>query len=112
MPLVSVVFPLPNSPESKTSVGARSFSASFRPQAMVSSAECVKTSSVTLLQLLEQFPASKRDCVGHFAGKNSGGIGLFGEKIGGAAVEINSQRHDSKQIVGAKLSDEAGKQTG
>src|SRR5208283_404949 len=90
MPLVRVVLPLPSSPESSTSTGARRRAANSRPQAMVSSAEWVITSSATLLQLLEEFAPGKGDGVGHFTGQNAGGVALLREKLRGQAVEIYS----------------------
>src|SRR5208283_10692 len=110
MPLVSVVLPLPSSPESSTSTGARSRAANRRPQAMVSSAECVMTSSGTLLQLLEQLAPRKREGMGHFAGQNAGGVALLREKLRSQTVQIDAQSEHAQEFTSAKLRNPGGQQ--
>src|SRR5271169_252606 len=95
MPLVSVVLPLPNSPVSRINTGACNFFASFRPQAIVSSAEYVITSSVTPLQLLQQFAPCEGNRLCHFARQNPGSIRLFAQQISGSPMHANSQGYDA-----------------
>src|SRR5439155_1325654 len=111
IPLVNVVFPLPSSPDSSTSTVDASVSANVRPQAMVSSADCVITSSVTRLQLLHQFPARCRHRSCYFACQNAGFVALRAHQFGRSPVQIRSQRHHPVQIPRAKLGDQSREQS-
>src|SRR5258708_35680212 len=103
MPLVSVVFPLPRSPESRISIGGFSRAANSLPHAVVSSAEWVMNSSATSANLLKQFEA----CVGqrprNVAGKDARWIGVFDQRVRRAAVQPSAQRQNAQPILGADI---------
>src|SRR5882762_356683 len=104
MPLVSVVFPLPRSPESRISIGGFSRAANSLPHAVVSSAEWVMNSSATSANLLKQF----EPCIGqrprNVTCKDARWIGVFDQRVRRAAVEPRPQRKDAQPILGSELS--------
>src|SRR5258708_23746952 len=102
MPFVSVLFPLPSSPESSTSTGAFSVSANARPQATVSSAECVIASSATRLQLLQQFPPCHGHRARHFPRQHALFVALRAHQLCRASVQISSHPHHPVHIPLAK----------
>src|SRR5258708_23438046 len=112
MPLVSVVFPLPRSPESRISIGGFSRAANSLPHAVVSSAEWVMNSSATSANLLKQFEA----CVGqrprNVAGKDARWIGVFDQRVRRAAVQPSAQRENAQPILGAELSSQRRQDSG
>src|ERR1700687_4076686 len=92
MPLVSVVFPVPRSPLSRTSTGGFRRLANSRAQRVVSSAEWVMTSSVTPLQLLKELAARSGNGCGHIGGQQAGLVGCRGGQFGRFAMEVDGGR--------------------
>src|SRR5260370_17890742 len=99
MPLVSVVFPLPRSPVSSTSMGGFRRLANSLPHWVVSSAECVMISSLTRLQLLKQSVARVGNGGGNFRGEQAGLVGIFRREFGGFAVQLDSERRDAPPLA-------------
>src|ERR1700720_4782490 len=112
MPLVSVVLPVPRSPVSRTSTGGFSRLANSRPQRVVSSAECVMTSSITPLQLLEKFMARSGDGCGNIGGQQAGLVGYRGGQFGRFAMEVDAQGERASPIVCFELGGQRGEQSG
>src|SRR5207245_9006911 len=71
IPLASVVFPVPSSPDNRTRTGGFKRAANSLPHRMVSSAECVMNTSATLLQLPHKSQPRSRKRVCHFARKQT-----------------------------------------
>src|SRR5712664_3965057 len=109
MPLVSVVFPLPRSPVSSTSTGGRRRLANSLPHWVVSSAECVMTSSLTRLDLLKELVARVGNGGGNFRGEQAGLVGIFRREFGGSAVQVDAERQDARPVIGFELRGERGK---
>src|ERR1700716_2945035 len=112
MPLVSVVFPVPNSPVSKTSTGAvRRFENSL-PQLVVSSGECVMISSGTLAQLLEEFQPSVGHGVRNLTGEEAGQISSARCQLRRQAVKIDPEAQHARSVVRAELRSERREDSG
>src|ERR1700739_3085452 len=112
MPLVSVVFPLPRSPVSSTSTGGCKRLANSLPHCVVSSADCVMTSSLTRLQLLKQLVARVGNGGGNFRGEQTGLVRIFCGEFGGFAVQVDAEREDARPVIGLELCGERGEHSG
>src|SRR4029077_1744829 len=112
MPLVSVVLPVPKSPVRRTSTGGWRRLANSLPQRVVSSAECVITSSVTRLQLLEEEAAGMGNGGGDCRGERAGLVGIFTGEFGSFAVQIDAQGEDASPVIGLELRGERGEHSG
>src|SRR6266849_9225598 len=112
MPLVSVVFPLPSSPVSRTRMGGFRRLANSLPHSLVSSAECVIISSATPLQLLQQVAARAGDSGGDFRRQKAGLVGISHGYFGGFAVQVDAERENTSPIVGLELRSQRSEQSG
>src|SRR5689334_8405294 len=92
IPLVSVVFPAPRSPDKSTTPLWGSMSASFRPSARVSSSECVSNRRTELIHGLEQ----KLQHVGREHGFLAP---LLSGKLAATAVQPHRPDHRSLPVV-------------
>src|ERR1700737_436134 len=108
MPLVSVVFPLPRSPVRSTSMGGCRRLANSLPHCVVSSAECVMTSSVTRLQLLKELVARVGNGGGDFRGEQAGLVGILCGEFGSFAVQVDAEGEDARPMIGFELRGERG----
>src|SRR5882672_349648 len=108
MPLVSVVLPLPRSPERRIMSGAFTRLANSLPQAMVSSAEWVSSSSRTEGNLLQQFVAGQRDRRRNCAGELAGRIFPIGSLCGRRTVQVSAERKNTQPISCAELRSKRG----
>src|ERR1700680_638677 len=103
MPLVRVVLPEPRSPVRRTRTGGRSRLANSLPHCVVSSAECVMTSSLTRLQLLKELVARVGNGGGDFGGEQAGLVGIFRGGLGGFAVQVDAESKNARPVVGLEL---------
>src|SRR5580700_2314514 len=111
MPFVSVVFPLPRSPASKTRTGAVSRFANSRPQFAVSSAERVMISSATF-NVSHELAARGGEIPGDFLCQHAGYIRGAAGHIRRGTMQIHTQSQDSMPVRRAELRRECGKDAG
>src|SRR5579883_2217769 len=117
-----MVLPVPRSPESATRTGARSVFANSLPQAMVSSADCVTTSTAAVdldagdsdmvTKLLNEAMARLRHGIGDFPGKQAGRVRTVDGEIRCTPVQIHAERKDAGPILRAELPRDAGENSG
>src|SRR5580765_7751523 len=103
MPLVRVVLPEPRSPVSRTSTGAWSLLENSLPHCVVSSAECVMTSSLTGLQLLKKLMARVRDRGSNFCGEQARLVSILRGELGSFAVQVDTKSKHARPVFSLKL---------
>src|SRR5882724_11164608 len=108
MPLVSVVLPLPRSPERRIMSGAFAREANSLPHAMVSSAECVTISSGTEADLLKKSVTSRGNGRSDAARQLPRSVGPSRCVLRGFTVQIRAKRENTEPIACTELPRERG----